>query len=292
MLPIVEYILHTRPMGPHGISAHDLACAYGIASESDRLLAPFSVPGGAPETEQCKEKFTRFRELYGIVTREARENAANTQWKENATRVARQFEPGETVFRQLPKPARVGKNQFLSPVLGPYTVERQPTLTSLILRDARQDKLVGDGALIPLDQIIAGPRRTRLEFAKNSDTRPFSQMIDPTRSREVGAPHPEDRPRSGQYVGRTKGWGPLAAGAEVAYQTITTGNRQRELSIGRVLTNNREEQTVIVQPMRSRWKGTRIVFDLLYQTPEGQTTTATQIYAKTTVLYSAMVLRV
>ena len=63
MLPIAEYILHTRPMGAHGLSAHDMSCAYGIASESDRILAPFSVPSGAPEMELCKQKFNQFSQL-------------------------------------------------------------------------------------------------------------------------------------------------------------------------------------------------------------------------------------
>ena len=73
LLPAIEYLLHTCPQGPHGISAHDLGCAYGIASDTDRALAPFVLPGGLPETHKVAGMFSRFRQLYGVVTRAARE---------------------------------------------------------------------------------------------------------------------------------------------------------------------------------------------------------------------------
>ena len=54
------------------------------------------------------------------------------------------------------------KHLLTEPCKGPYVVEDQPTTTSLVLRDPKSGELVSGGALIPLDQIIAGPRRTRL----------------------------------------------------------------------------------------------------------------------------------
>ena len=49
LLPVVEYLQHTAPLGSHGFSAHDLSCAYGVLSDSEARLAPFKVPTGCPE---------------------------------------------------------------------------------------------------------------------------------------------------------------------------------------------------------------------------------------------------
>ena len=175
------FFLHTSPQGLHGISANDLACAYGIASDSDRALAPFMIPQGLPETEQVATMFSRFRQLYGTLTRFNRENALNAQQRHNATRIDRTFEPGETVFRKLPRPARVAKHLFPSPCSGPYVVHSQPSPASLVLCEPVGGALVDNGRLIPLDQIVAGPRRARLEFeqaANETDVRPMSAMMD------------------------------------------------------------------------------------------------------------------
>ena len=66
LVPAVEYLLHTAPQGAHGLSAHDLFCAYGIASSADARLAPFRVPKGLPATNAAAGLFDRLRELYGI----------------------------------------------------------------------------------------------------------------------------------------------------------------------------------------------------------------------------------
>ena len=108
LISAVEYLLHTCPQGPHGISANDLGCAYGIASDSDRQLAPFMLPAGLPETHAVASMFSRFRHLYGMITRQNRENALNIQQRINATRIDRTFEEGETVFRKLPRPVCSG----------------------------------------------------------------------------------------------------------------------------------------------------------------------------------------
>ena len=38
LIPAVECLMHTAPQGPHGLSAHDLGCAYSIANPSDLSL--------------------------------------------------------------------------------------------------------------------------------------------------------------------------------------------------------------------------------------------------------------
>ena len=93
-------------------------------------------------------------------------------------------------------------------------VHQQPTSTSLILKDPETGLLVDGGALIPLDQILAGPRRARLAFARDEDSevRPFCNMIaDADVPRATGTPL-----RSGCQAGRRRGWGSLAPGAMVA----------------------------------------------------------------------------
>jgi len=179
LLPAVEYLLHTAPQGVHGISAHDMGCAYGIASESDRALVPYLLPKGLPETDHIAGMFARFRQLYSLFSRITRENALQYQRKANATRVIRSFEPGETVFRKLPRIARVSKHLFSSPCSGPYIVVSQPTTTSLILMDPTTQQMVDKGRSIPLDQIVAGPRRARLEFEAENEIRPYSDMLSP-----------------------------------------------------------------------------------------------------------------
>ena len=201
LLPAVEHLLHTAPQGPHGLSAHDLSCAHAVASETDKRLVPFLIPHGLPETDLAVNMFSRFRQLYGVVQREMQEDSFNTQMKLNGTRIDRTFEPGETVFRKLPKPARPNKYLFPSPCSGPYIVEEQPTTTSLILKDPQSGKLVDGGAKIPLDQIVAGPRKARLRFEEEDDVRPYSQMVGRD-SLPVTEPL-----RRGGTPSRTTGWG-------------------------------------------------------------------------------------
>ena len=60
LVPIVEYLLATAPQGDHGFSAHDLSCAYSIASSTDQQLAPFLVPRGIPESDYVAKMFSQF----------------------------------------------------------------------------------------------------------------------------------------------------------------------------------------------------------------------------------------
>ena len=115
-----------------------------------------------PETDVASKLFDGFRGLMGVFTRAAQEAALKAQMAENKTRVERTFEKGEVVFRKLPSPARMSKHLFPAPCTGPYQIEEQPRRTSVILRDPKTGILVNNGAYIPLEQIIAGPRRAKL----------------------------------------------------------------------------------------------------------------------------------
>ena len=93
----------------------------------------------------------------------------------------------------------------------------------MVLRDLSTNELVDGGANIPLDQILAGPRRSKIAFEPDdqSEVRGIGQMLrregaaPPTRGRLCGA-------------GRRKGWTGLSGGACVAYQTVARGPAEKE----------------------------------------------------------------
>ena len=122
----------------------------------------------------------------------------------------------------------------------------------MVLRDPTTFQLVDDGANIPLDQILAGPRRAKLDFPPEEDTevRGIGQMLP-----QEGAP---PSGRSGlRGTGRRKGWSGLSLGAYVAYQTTGQGPNAKDLSVGKVLRNAREEQKVLVHPYEGLWEQLR-----------------------------------
>lgn len=66
--------------------------------------------------------------------------------------------------------------------------------------------------------------------------------------------------------GKRPGWGSLAPGALIAYQLFATGQRQKELGIGRINSNARDAQirSVLVQPYRAMWAGVGLKSKPLY----------------------------
>ena len=88
--------------------------------------------------------------------------------------------------------------------------------------------------------------------------------------------------------GKRAGWGNLTRGCMVAYQTIPQGPLARQLSVGRVLSNDREGQVLHVQPHLAQWKFVKIVHVPLYQSRIGYTITPTGTDAVDTVRYEAL----
>ena len=117
LLPVAEYIQHTAPQGAHGFSALDLTCAYSIISDADARLAPFRVPRGVPESDQVARMFSNFRDFFGTITRVNREISLRDIEAANRTRVVRQYEKGEQVFRKWPKPSRLRRVFSPNPML-------------------------------------------------------------------------------------------------------------------------------------------------------------------------------
>ena len=182
---------------------------------------------GLPETDICVRLFSNFKELYGIFSRFSQDAALKAQFKRNRHRTIRNYEPGETVFRRLPKVARLPKHLFSSPTTGPYVVVRQYTSSSVVLKDPITGKMVDGGANIPLDQILGGPVRNPLIWEKDNEVRSAGQMLDEVHKGVLDA-HGDKR------VGPRLGWGKLAPGAYVAYQQqIGSAPSARKLSVGK-----------------------------------------------------------
>ena len=55
----------------------------------------------------------------------------------------------------------------------------QRTLSSVVLKDPKTNDLVDNGANVPIDQILAGPRRSKIRFEpdETSEVRGIGQMI-------------------------------------------------------------------------------------------------------------------
>ena len=95
--------------------------------------------------------------------------------------------------------------------------------------------------------------------------------------------------QAGVKPGKRAGWGSLAPAAYVVYQTIPNGPESKKLTVGKVISNDRQAQTIMVQPHRARWKSVKIVHDPLYMSPTGWTVTPTGKQLVATVRYEALV---
>ena len=157
----------------------------------------------------------------------------------------------------------------------------------MVLADIETGVEISNGESIPLAQIVVGPRRSQVEFEEPSEVRSVGAIL-----RGENAPPAQSPMSSGYKAGRVKGWGPLNRDDYVAYQTVFDGPEAKELSVGRVLCNHREEQAVTLHAYRGCWSGTKVVFVPQYQSREGYTDEATSELAMERVLYSSLVLQV
>jgi len=167
-----------------------------------------------------------------MVSRQMSHEALMLQKQINKKRIHRAFEKREVVFRRMPSFARPGKRLMAEPTSsGPFIVEDQRSLSSLVLRDPRTNELVDAGVNIPLDQILAGPYRSLVRFEdRQSDVRGIGEML-----RGEGRPPDGSQatPHRGSGPGRRKGWAGLGAGACVAYQVAGQGPAAKELVVGK-----------------------------------------------------------
>ena len=146
------------------------------------------------------------------------------------------------MYRKMPPKARPPKHLLGEPSLGPYIVVRQDTHNSVVLRDPQSDKLVDNGAYIPMEQILAAPKRNSIRFETGDGGRSIGQMV-----LGEGMKVPPLVKASGWKPSRRKGWNRLTKGQYVAYQESSS----RELSIAYVLRNDTQAEIVEAQRCRT-----------------------------------------
>jgi hypothetical protein len=194
--------------------------------------------------------FSNFRELEGILHRHKETELQKQQTQINKTRHLRQLIPGEHVFRRMPWKARPAKHLLGEPSAGPYVVVRQSTFNSVKLKDPQTGDWVDGGVDIPLEQILAGPRRGNLAFEQVLGDRSVGQMIAGASDTSL----PPEVKATGWKPSVTKGWKGLTKGQVVAYRS----DASRELSVAVVHYNDRANQSVEVHNCRSTWTGTAV----------------------------------
>ena len=129
---------------------------------------------------------------------------------------------------------------------GPYLVTEQRSLQSAVLTDPSTGQLVDKGRNIPLDQLLTSPRRSKLLFdPEPADIRGIGEML-----RGEGAPLEGPNSALLRRAGPRKGWSSLAHASHVAYRTAAAGAAEKELTVGRVIRNDRLDQRVLLQPCR------------------------------------------
>ncbi len=126
--------------------------------------------------------------------------------------------------------------------------------------DPATGEMVDKGAHIPMEQILCGPKRGTLEFEQSREDRSIGQMVG-------GADRPEGPPpevkATGWKASKRKGWTSLRRGQVVAYQSGVG----KELSVGYVLYNDTENDSVELHQCRSTWTGTSVVHLKEYRLP-------------------------
>ena len=196
--------------------------------------------------------------MYGVYQRAVQDAAEAREELVNSRRNQRTFDPSEVVFRRMPNKARTPKHLLGDPSNGPYVVVSHLTNSSVALKDPGTGLLLDEGRGIPLDQILAGPRRSRLVFGEESDVRAWSDMA-------AGA---------GAGVGprmatKKSGWLHLAKGAHGAFQVRAAGPEARNLRIGRVLENLSAEGKLRVHAFRGCWKQVWVQHRPMFRHEEG-----------------------
>ena len=208
----------------------------------------------------------------------------------NKKRSVKVFEKGEVVFRRLPAFARPAKHLLGDRRTGPFIVKDQRSHQSVVLMDPATQTLIDGGRNIPLDLILAGPRRSKLAFdAPQAEVRGIGEMI-----RGEGAPPVTGLSTLVRGTGPRKGWAPLGRGAYMAYKTAATVLAETELTVGRVICNEKQEMRILVQPCRGIWQRVRATHHPEYLNPEGEETIEAQdhLEQEEVVRYAALVLEV
>jgi hypothetical protein len=171
LLPAFEYLLAITPQGGSGIAARDIETGWSLATGLERALVPFSVPENVCDEDVAKDVFRRFREIKGAFDRWKSGADAKVSALLNSRRIVRRVEIGEEVFRRRHLAAAPPKSRFQPRAEGPYVVLAQPSHFHVVLSDPATGEAVDDGAWVPVDQVVAFPRRRPLLFQKGGGCR-------------------------------------------------------------------------------------------------------------------------
>ena len=126
-------------------------------------------------------------------------------------------------------------------------VVSQSSFSSAKLKDPATGEMVDFGADIPMEQLLAGPRRGALRFETDDSGRSVGQMIAGKGVTDL----PPQVKATGWKHGRSKTWITLAKGQIVAYRPDSS----RELAVGVVHYNDKEKMSVELHSCRSVWSG-------------------------------------
>ena len=159
------------------------------------------------------------------------------------------------------------------------TPEKQTT-------DASTGEWIDGGADIPLEQILAAPRRGTLTF----------EADDPEGDRSIGQMMRGSLPgmpplvkASGWKANKSHGWKGLNKGQIVAYQ----GGGSRKLQIAGVMYNDRANQRVEAHSYRSLWIGMSVVHKKEYRRTDAEGSSVvlepTEEPVKTSIPYRALI---
>ena len=219
-------------IGESGFSAHELQTGDSLLQEPDVTLAPFMVPRGTAQTDIVARLFSNFRELSGVLHRHKELALSKSLEQVNQTRHLRQLIPGEMGCRRMPSKARPAKHLLGEPSSGPYVVMSQNTFNSAKLKDPATGQWVDNGNDIPLEQLLAGPRRGLLKFEQATDAdRSVAQMIAGDGTDIL----PAEVKATGWKASKTTGWRGLRKGQFVAYRP----DNSRRLAVAMVVHNDK-----------------------------------------------------
>ena len=177
LVPALEYLYETTSLGGHGLTAQDLTRGYSLASNTDKRFSPFMVKKGLPETDVAVRLFKNFKGSFIIFTRITQEQTLKDQLKVNQYRHRITLEPGQIVYRLVPKDGRTAKHLLNEKTKGPFVVVSQHSSTSAVLSDPISRQPVNGGEPVPIAQLLLAPPRAELVFDEDSEVRGIADML-------------------------------------------------------------------------------------------------------------------
>jgi len=275
-------LLAITPQGDSGIAARDLETGWSLATGLERALIPFSVPARVTDAQVATEVFARFREIKGVFDRWKATADGKVSSLVNSRRLLRRFDLGEEVFLRKPPAAAPPKSRFQPRAEGPYIVLAQPSDFHVVLGDPTTREAIDGGAWVPVDQVVAFPRRRPLSFERGG-LPGWGQS--PVSAEQAESPH--------GLANSNRGWANIGPGGIVAYQVGDLSDRR--VAVGKVFENLPIHKQVELHVYRALWAGVRAIWRPLYDAGNGELTldaSSAKEPVKEVVPYARLVLEV